>query len=62
MKEDPSTREEEIVRMHPESRLPIREVSDKAWGAVCDLVGGEDRIDPRDYKVEGHFGQFSSLN
>lgn len=59
-KDDPSTWEEEIVWMYPDSRLPVREVSEKAWGAICDVVGGEARIDPADYKAKGHFGQFSA--
>ena len=60
-KADPSTWEKDIVWMYPHNRLPIRDVSEKAWGAICDVVGGEDRIDTRDYKAKGHFGQFSAL-
>ena len=25
-------------------RLPIREIAPRAWEAICDLLGGEDRI------------------
>ncbi len=34
------------ARMHLPSmnRVPIREVAPKAWGAICDLLGGEDRL------------------
>ena len=58
---DPTTWEKDIVWMWPKNRLPINEISENAWGAICEVVGGEDRIDTSDYKAKGHFGQFSSL-
>lgn len=57
---DPATWEKELVHMYPENRLPVKEISPKAWEAICDVVGGEDRIDVGDYKAQGHFGQFSA--
>ena len=59
-KDDLSTWAEPIVWMYPENRLPIEEISEKAWDAICDVVGGEDRIDRRVMKVEGHFSEIDA--
>lgn len=39
VKGDPATWEKDLVWMYPENRLPIKEISEKAWGAICDVVG-----------------------
>jgi hypothetical protein len=57
---DPTTWEKDIVWMWPKNRQPIREISARAWMAICDVVGGEDRIDDRVMKVEGHFGEIDA--
>jgi Phytanoyl-CoA dioxygenase (PhyH) len=41
---DRSTWAEPSVHMPERRKLDVREFAPKAWGAVCDLVGGEDRI------------------
>ena len=43
--DDRSTWKEEIVWMDRKNIAPIKEISPKAWGALCDVAGGEDRID-----------------
>jgi hypothetical protein len=60
-KDDPSTWEEDIVWMYPENRLPIKAISDRAWSAICDVVGGEDRIEDSVMDVEGHFGNINAF-
>ena len=55
-KEDPSTWETDIVWMDRQNRLPVRELSAKAWDAICDVVGGEERIEDRVMEIESkHF-------
>jgi len=59
-KEDPATWKEELVWMYPENRLPIQDISKKAWEAICEVVGGQDRVDDRVMKVEGHFAEIDA--
>ncbi|HEU5155534.1 MAG TPA: phytanoyl-CoA dioxygenase family protein [Streptosporangiaceae bacterium] len=42
--DDRSTWAEPTVHMPAHRELDVREFAPKAWDAVCDLVGGEDRI------------------
>ncbi|KAI0633815.1 hypothetical protein C8Q77DRAFT_814098 [Trametes polyzona] len=44
--EDKSTWEKEKIHMPRHREIPTREFIPKAWGAMCELLGGEDRIDP----------------
>ncbi len=58
---DPSTWKKEIIWMDRKNVLPIREVSQKAWDALCDVVGGEERMDDRVYGIESmHFTTINS--
>jgi hypothetical protein len=43
--------------MDHETRAPVRALSPRAWGAICDVAGGEDRIETRTIKLpaSGHF-------
>jgi hypothetical protein len=41
---DPSTWERPIIHMSNESVVQVKDFSPKAYGAFCDLLGGEDRI------------------
>ena len=41
---DPSTWEKPIIHMPNESAVIVKEFSPKAYGAMCDLLGGEERI------------------
>jgi len=57
---DPATWAKDIIWMDHKSRLPVREVAPKAWGAILDVVGGEERLEPQ---VMGKpLGHFSSVN
>lgn len=60
-KHDPDTWDQDYAWMYPESRLPVREISPKAWLAICDVVGGQDRIDDTVMAVEGHFSEIDSF-
>lgn len=60
-KHDPDTWEKDLAWMYPESRLPIRQISEAAWMAICDVVGGEDRIENTVMAVEGHFAAIDSF-
>ena len=59
---DPATWREEIVWMDRHSTAPVRKLSARGWGALCDVVGGEERIDPRVYEIESrHFTTIDSF-
>ena len=59
---DPATWREEIVWMDRHTTAPVREISPRGWGALCDVVGGEERIDRRVYEIEsGHFTTIDSF-
>ena len=42
--EDPATWAEERIHMPTMTRWRVAEVAPRAWAAICDLVGGEQRI------------------
>ncbi|KZS90207.1 hypothetical protein SISNIDRAFT_479583 [Sistotremastrum niveocremeum HHB9708] len=42
---DKSTWVQEKIHMPRHREIPVKEFAPKAWGAMCELVGGEDRID-----------------
>ncbi len=41
---DPSTWKEAVIHMPTHQRRDVREFAPKVWDAVCDLLGGEERI------------------
>ncbi|KAG7530408.1 hypothetical protein FFLO_05071 [Filobasidium floriforme] len=45
-KDAKSTWTDEYVKMPRHREVPVEELSPKAWQAACELVGGEDKIDP----------------
>ena len=58
---DRSTWKEDIVWMDRNNIAPIEEISPKAWGALCDVAGGADRIDDRVMEIESkHFTTINS--
>lgn len=57
---DSSTWETDIIWMDRKNTLPIKELSPKAWAAMCDVVGGEDRIDNRVMEIESR--HFTTIN
>ncbi|WP_020575607.1 hypothetical protein [Actinopolymorpha alba] len=42
--DDPSTWAESSIHMPTHRHLDVKDFAPKAWGAVCDLLGGEDRV------------------
>ena len=42
--DDPVTWREAVIHMPAHSRVDVKEFAPKVWGAVCDLLGGEARI------------------
>jgi hypothetical protein len=41
---DPSTWQQTYIHMPSHKRADVKEFAPKVWGAVCDLLGGEDRV------------------
>jgi hypothetical protein len=46
---DPATWAEEIIWMQYRNEMPIRELAPRAWDAILDVVGGEDRLETRSF-------------
>ena len=44
--EDPKSWKQTRVHMPTATRVPIKEFAPKAWGAACELLGGEARVRP----------------
>ncbi|MDE2729247.1 MAG: hypothetical protein OXI19_14585, partial [Gemmatimonadota bacterium] len=42
--DDAATWEEPRVHLPSMNQVPIREAAPRAWDAICDLLGGEDRL------------------
>lgn len=42
--DDPTTWRDDYVHMPSHRTIDVREFAPKAWHAICDLVGGEDRL------------------
>ncbi len=42
--DDPSTWQEAVIHMPTHRRVDVKEFAPTVWGAVCDLLGGEERI------------------
>ena len=63
-KNDPSTWAKEIIWMDHRNELPIKDISPKAWGALLDVIGGEDRIQDQVLYLpqSGHFTYINSFN
>ena len=57
---DRSTWTKDIVWMDRNHIVPIKDLSPKAWGALCDVAGGEDRIDDRIMEIESQ--HFTTIN
>jgi hypothetical protein len=61
-RDDPSTWTSDIVWMDHETTAPVRKISPKAWGAICDVAGGEERIETRVVGLPpGHFTSINSF-
>lgn len=58
---DRSTWTRDIVWMDRNNVAPIAEISPRAWGALCDVAGGAERIDTRVMEIESqHFTTIDS--
>ena len=60
-KNDPSTWTKDIVWMDHKNQMPVREVAPKAWAAILDVVGGEDRLETQVMRIP-ESGHFSTIN
>jgi len=57
---DPSTWTKEIIWMDHQNHLPVHKVAPKAWDALLDVIGGEDRSEPQVMGLPS--GHFTSIN
>ena len=62
-RDDPATWTKDIVWMDHETAAPVRGLSPRAWGAICDVAGGEERIETRVLGLPpaGHFTSINSF-
>jgi ectoine hydroxylase-related dioxygenase (phytanoyl-CoA dioxygenase family) len=60
-KHDPSTWQKDIIWMDHKNQLPVRELAPKAWAAILDVVGGEERLEQEVMQIESkHFSTIDS--
>ncbi len=60
-KDDRSTWEKDIIWMDHKNQMPVRELAPKAWGALMDVIGGEERLETQVMKIESaHFTTIDS--
>jgi ectoine hydroxylase-related dioxygenase (phytanoyl-CoA dioxygenase family) len=60
-KDNPATWQKDIIWMDHKNQLPVRELAPKAWAAILDVVGGEDRLEPQVMQIESkHFSTIDS--
>ena len=59
--DDPSTWKREIDYLDHHNKFPIRDIAPRAWGAICDVLGGENRL-RRDVFSIGRTIHFSSVD
>ncbi len=61
-KRDPSTWTKDIIWMDHKNQMPVCEVAPKAWAAILDVVGGEDRLETQVMGLgPGHFTSINSF-
>jgi hypothetical protein len=60
-KHNPSTWVKDIIWMDHKNQLPVRDVAPKAWAALMDVIGGEDRLETTVMKLNSS-GHFSTIN
>ena len=59
-KYDPTTWQQDIIWMDHENQLPVRELAPKAWAAILDVVGGEERLESQVMQIDSK--HFSTIN
>ena len=58
----PSSWEKDIVWMDHQNKLPISDVAPKAWAAILDVVGGQERLETQVMgKPKTHFSSINSF-
>jgi hypothetical protein len=60
-KNDPSTWQKDIIWMDHKNKMPVKELAPKAWDAILDVVGGENRLETTIMKLR-ESGHFTSIN
>ena len=61
-KQDPSTWTKDIIWMDHKNKAPVRELAPRAWDAILDVVGGEDRLETQVMQIgPGHFSTINSF-
>jgi Phytanoyl-CoA dioxygenase (PhyH) len=61
-KHDPSTWTKDIIWMDHKNQMPVREVAPKAWAAILEVAGGEDRLETQVMgKPATHFSWINSF-
>ncbi len=61
-KGDPGTWAKDIIWMDHKNRMPVRDIAPKAWDAILDVIGSEDRLETQVYGLpSGHFTTINSF-
>jgi Phytanoyl-CoA dioxygenase (PhyH) len=60
-KDNPATWQKDIIWMDHKNQLPVCDLAPKAWNAILDVVGGEDRLESQVMQIESkHFSTIDS--
>ena len=59
---DPATWQKDIVWMKNESEVAIRDIAPRAWAALLEVVGGEERLETQVMDTPAHFYPVNSFN
>ena len=61
-KNDPATWVKDIIWMDHKNRMPVRKIAPKAWDAILDVIGSEDRLETQVMGLgPGHFTSINSF-
>jgi len=62
-KQDPKTWAKDIVWMDHKNKMPVHQLAPKAWDAILDVVGGEERLETQVMRLResGHFTTINSF-
>ena len=60
-RQDPATWQKDIVWMDHKNQMPVRDLAPKAWAAILDVIGGEDRLETTVMHLNSS-GHFTSIN
>jgi hypothetical protein len=59
---NPTTWQKDIIWMDHKNQMPVRQLAPKAWGAILDVVGGEDHLETQIMGLgPGHFTTINSF-